>query len=196
MTSAGFFIPATVLESLAVILFNGFATVFLLPVLLMDLLCFLPAGLYHLLTGKARLRILASSLRGFLLWLLGFCAALWVIHTVEATAVEMLYRTLSGVAAAALGTLHTLISFVRYRGSLREYYYSNVLEKNLSARGARECAALRRALQTGELNAAEVQADRSRDFLSRRMAREVAASRQEESEWSEGVRQEADVYFL
>ena len=193
---AGFFVSATVIESLAVMLFNGFAAVFLLPVLLMDLFYFLPAGLFHLLMGKARPRILAASMTGFFVWLLGFGIALGVVRLVDAFALELLYRTWSGLATAAGGAAHSLISVLRYSKNMREYYYANVLEKNLSRKQTEQNDAFRLALQTGELDAVAIQDDRSKSYLARRIARDVVSSRQEVQEWREGIRQDSTVYFL
>ncbi|MCL2812169.1 MAG: hypothetical protein FWD25_09840 [Clostridia bacterium] len=191
-----FFLSATIIESMAVILFNGFATVFLLPMLLMDVVCFLPMALYHLLAGKARLRIISAALSGFFLWIIGFALMLGLIRLVEAFALELLYRTWSGLATAAVGVIHTLYSFVRYRKEMSDYYYANVLEKNLTAKQTQHYGNTRQALQSGEMDAKKTQNDRSMDHLTRRIAKEVMASRQELPDWSEGAHQETDIYFL
>ena len=196
MGDAGFFISASIIESMAVVLFNGFATVFLLPMLLMDVIYFLPLAVFHLLTGKANLRILSAALSGFFLWVIGFALMLGLIRLVDAFALELLYRTWSGLAAVAVGVIHTLRSFVRYRKEMSDYYYANVLEKNLTSKQAEHYAAIRVALQNGEMDAKTVQDDRTKDHLTRRIAREVMASRQELPDWSEGAHQDADIYFL
>ena len=191
-----FFLSATIIESMAVVLFNGFATVFLLPMLLMDVVCFLPLSLFHLLTGKARLRIVGAALSGFFLWVIGFALMLGLIGLVEAFALELLYRTWTAWATAAVGVIHTLYSFARYRKDMSDYYYANVLEKNLTAKQTQHYGGIRQALQSGEMDAKTVQNDRSRDHLTRRIAKEIMASRQELPDWSEGAHQETDIYFL
>ncbi|MCL2545334.1 MAG: hypothetical protein FWE77_05385 [Clostridia bacterium] len=196
MGDMGFFVSASFIESMAVVLFNGFATIFLLPMLLMDLVYLLPLAIFHLLTGKASPRILGAALNGFLLWVIGFALVLGLIYLVEAFALELLYRTWSGLAAAAVGAIHTLYSFVHYRKNMSDYYYANVLEKNLTSKQKERYAAIRQALQSGEMDAKAVQNDRAKDHLTRRIAREVMASRQELPDWSEGAHQETDIYFL
>ena len=191
-----FFISASIIESMAVVLFNGFATIFLLPMLLMDLACFLPMALFHLLTGKASPRILGSALSEFFLWVIGFAVMLGLIYLVEAFALELLYRSWSGLVTAAVGVLHTLYSFVHYRKNIGDYYYANVLEKNLTSKQKQHYAAIRQALQSGEMDAKTVQSDRSKDHLTCRIAQEVMASRQELPDWKEGAHHDADIYFL
>jgi len=191
-----FFLSATIIESMAVVLFNGFATIFLLPMLLMDVVCFLPLSLFHLLTGKARLRIVSAALSGFFLWIIGFALMLGLIGLVEAFALELLYRTWTAWATAAVGVLHTLYSFVRYRKDMSDYYYANVLEKNLTAKQTQHYGNIRQALQNGEMDAKAIQNDHSKDHLTRRIAKEIMATRQELPDWSEGAHQEADIYFL
>lgn len=191
-----FFLSASVIESMAVVLFNGFATIFLLPMLLIDVVCFLPMSLFHLLAGKARLRIVAAALSGFFLWVVAFSLILGLIHLVAPHALELLYRTWSGLAAAAVGTVHTLYSLLHYRKHMRDYYYATVLEKNLTHRQTKRYAEIRMALHTGEMDARVVQNDRSKDHLTRRIAKDIMASRQELPDWSEATYQEEDIYFL
>ena len=193
---SNFFIPATAFESMAVLMFNGFATIFLLPVMIMDVCYFLPIASLHLLAGKARPRILIAALSDFVVWSLGLGAAVAIVRLIDAFAVELLYRTWSGLLGAGIGVAHTLFSLIRYHKGMRDYYYVHVLEKNLSARQAERYAALRLALQNEELDAKALQNDRSMDYLVRRFAREIEASRQELAEWSEGTRHSADIYFL
>ncbi len=191
-----FFVPASATESLSALMFNGFFTIFLLPILLMDLLYFFPLALIHLLTGKARLRILPAALSGFALWLVGIAAALGVVWLVDQQALSLLYRTWSGLLGASIGVLHTLYCMIRYRKNMREQYYTHVLEKNLSRRQAEQYAALRIALQNGDLDAHELQNDRSMDRLARRIARNYLASRSEMEEWRDLQPEQDDIYFL
>lgn len=192
---AGYFVSATASESLAALLFNGFATVFLLPVMLMDLFYFLPLSLAHLIGGKAKPRVLAAAVGGFFAWsaaiLLSVCAA----RLMSEFSVELLYRTWSGLLSAAIGAIHTFHCLIRYRKSMRDYYYAHVLEKNLSAKQAEKCGTLRKALQRGELDAKALLDDPSRDYLSHRVARQVLTSRVDVDRWSVES-QSADIHFL
>ena len=191
-----YFLSASIIESMAVVLFNGFATIFLLPLLLISVVCFLPLSLFHLLTGKARLRILITAFSGFFLWVIAFGLTLGLIRLVEPLALELLYRTWTGLATAAIGVTHTLYAFLRYRKHMGDYYYATVLEQNLTNRQTKRYAEIRMALHTGEMDARVVQNDRSKDHLTRRIAKDIMASRQELPDWSEVTYQETDIYFL
>ena len=172
-----YFVPVTSIESLAALLFNGFVTIFLLPMLVMDLCYYLPAALGHLALGKARLRILVSALRGLVLWLLCVGAAVGALHLLMPRALTLLLYTYGGMTGALAGMLHTFSIFFRYRGNMRAYYYAQVLEKNLSSRQAKRYEALWERLRSGEADPEQLKQGKRMDYLSRRIVEDFIAQR-------------------
>lgn len=167
-----YFMPASSIESLAALLFNGFIALFLLPILLMDLCFYFPSALIHLALGKARLRILSAALNGLLLWVLCIAAALGATYLIQPRAFALLLHTYGGLAGLVIGAGSTLIAFVRYRRNMRAYYFSQVLAKNLSSKQAQRYEDLKEDLKNGRLDADEWITEHGRDTIGCRIARE------------------------
>ncbi len=192
----GYFMTASSIESLAALLFNGFIALFLLPILLMDLCFYFPAALVHLAAGKARPRIVGSALGGFLLWTLCVGAGLAAVYLIQPRAFALLFRTYSGLAGLLIGALSTLAAFVRYRRSMRAYYFAQVLEKNLSAKQAAVYERFKADLKSGKVDAARWMDEHGRDHIGRRIAQEYLDGLEGRSAAQRKRREGNDLYFL